>query len=114
MNSTKPVAFFVLFVSLSFFSTRFHSEAIGQDTVAAPPQNLDGMWGFQAPAQYTILPRPATHTNKGLSNISTPPVANIQSRPTQPYAYGWFGTKPSPQWSRQFGHQKAYTQWTLK
>ncbi len=32
----------------------------------------------------------------------------------QTYAYGWFGSKPSPQWSRHFGANRRYTQWSLK
>ncbi|WP_145077376.1 hypothetical protein [Aureliella helgolandensis] len=33
---------------------------------------------------------------------------------TPPYAYGWFGSNPSPQWSRHFGVSHSHTQWTLK
>ncbi len=34
--------------------------------------------------------------------------------PKVPYAYGWFGTDPSANWTRHFGHQKAYTQWSRR
>ncbi len=88
------------------------SLSIAQET--AGNLNIDAMWGYRAPTQYTIIPRPATHFNKGEPNTAVVSVPNIRSRPSEPYAYGWFGAKPSPQWSRQFGFHKAYTQWTLK
>ena len=86
----------------------------GQDGARDSSSAIDGMWGFQTPSQYKILPRPVTHSNKGQPHTNLPAANNIESKPMQPYAYGWFGTKSSPQWSRQFGHQKAYTQWTLR
>ena len=86
----------------------------GQENARNLSSNTDGMWGFQTPSPYKILPRTVTHSNKGQPNTSLPVASNIESKPMQPYAYGWFGTKSSPQWSRQFGHQKAYTQWTLR
>ena len=32
----------------------------------------------------------------------------------EPYAYGWFGAKQNPTWSRQFGYGRRHTQWSLK
>ncbi|HAC89466.1 MAG TPA: hypothetical protein DCF63_02375 [Planctomycetaceae bacterium] len=41
-----------------------------------------------------------------------PPVA-VQPLPEKrAYAYGWFGSNPSPTWGRHFGNSKGYTQWT--
>jgi len=81
--------------------------------VPTPPQ-VDAMWGYRTPATYFILPRPASHRHKNQPNTYQTPVNPVESKPIEPYAYGWFGTKYSPQWHRQFGHQKDYTQWTLK
>jgi hypothetical protein len=88
--------------------------ALAQESPQDAQNAVDGMWGYRAPIPYTIIPRPKTHFNKDEPNTAVPAKNNIQSKPTQPYAYGWFGTKPSPQWSRQFGYQRAYTQWTLR
>ncbi|MEQ1829060.1 MAG: hypothetical protein ABL921_24065 [Pirellula sp.] len=86
-------------------------EAIARDAVAP---SIDGMWGYSAPTNYKILPRPATHANKKDQHTYAASPSAIESRPVQPYAYGWFGTKPSPQWYRSFGNRKTHTQWTLK
>jgi len=85
-----------------------------QENERFPQTSQDAMWGYRSPALYRIIPRPATHANKDESNTATVQPVVIESKPAAPYAYGWFGTKPSPQWYRQFGHQKAYTQWTLR
>ena len=90
------------------------SIACAQEGMPNSSNRVDGMWGFQTPIHYNILPRPATRSNEGHPNTFVAPITNIESKPIQPYAYGWFGTKKSPQWSRQFGYQKAYTQWTLR
>ena len=92
----------------------FISSACAQDEIANSSNYVDGMWGFKAPVHYEILPRPATHSHKSQPNAFVAPVRKIESTPNQQYAYGWFGAKPSPHWYRQFGHQKAYTQWTLR
>ena len=92
----------------------FQSSAYAQEDMPNSSANVDGMWGFKAPVHYEILPRPANHSNKGQPNTYAAPLRKIESTPTQQYAYGWFGAKPSPHWYRQFGHQKAYTQWTLR
>ena len=35
-----------------------------------------------------------------------------QSVAPRPYAYGWFGAKPYPQWSRHSGYYRNYTEWS--
>ena len=90
------------------------SIAYAQDSGLESHRMVDGLWGFQTPTSYKILPRPATHSNKNQPHTNVFSANTTHSQPIQPYAYGWFGTKPSPQWSRQFGYQKAYTQWTFK
>ena len=87
---------------------------LGQELTQESQAAVDGMWGYRAPIQYTTLPRPPNHLNKDDPNTAVLAGNSIQSRPTQPYAYGWFGTRPAPQWSRQFGYQKAFTQWSFK
>jgi hypothetical protein len=81
---------------------------------AEQPPFQDAMWGRPSPLQYTILPRPATKHNRQDPNTYKAPPTQITSKPSEPYAYGWFGGTPSPHWHRQFGHQNAYTQWTLR
>ena len=101
------IFFSIVFVGASSFG-------YAQEGGTESPRMLDGVWGSQAPAAYKILPRPATHHNRNQPHTNTPTTNTIHSQPVHPYAYGWFGTKPSPQWSRQFGYQKSYTQWTLR
>ncbi|MFY7876244.1 MAG: hypothetical protein ACOVQM_12415 [Pirellula sp.] len=77
--------------------------------------STDAMWGYKAPATYHVLPAPPkSHPLHRASNKHAGPAVQLQSRPTDAYAYGWFGSQPAPQWSRQFGNRNAYTQWTLK
>jgi hypothetical protein len=71
-----------------------------------------------AGATYRIIPRPLPkHMGKHLpystTNQPTAP-SQLDSIPTQPYAYGWFGPRPTPSWSRHFGYGRRYTQWSLK
>jgi hypothetical protein len=95
-------------------ATSSHSMLWAQHGHSDQIASSDAMWGYQSPATYKILPRPATHATKESPHINVPPRTQLESKKTQPYAYGWFGTKPSPQWSRQFGTRSAFTQWTLK
>jgi hypothetical protein len=71
-----------------------------------------------ANSTYRILPRPLPeHIGKHLpySTTNQPSTgSNYESRPTEPYSYGWFGSESSPQWSRHFGYSRRYTQWSLK
>ena len=75
---------------------------------------VDAMWGYKAPASYQILRRPTSHDAIASLHAHGRSKSTVETKPVHPYAYGWFGTQYSPQWSRQFGYQKAYTQWTLK
>jgi hypothetical protein len=67
---------------------------------------------------YRIIPRPLPkHVGKHLPYSTTnqpTPNASFESQATGPYAYGWFGPKSTPEWSRHFGYGRRYTQWTLK
>jgi hypothetical protein len=104
----KTVAIIGLFLGFSFAGV-----VTAQDGLVQGGTSVDAMWGHPAPS-YLILPRPLTHANKGQPHTYVAPKNPIESKPASPYAYGWFGTKPSPHWHRQFGSQNAYTQWTLK
>ena len=88
--------------------------ALGHDGHIRRPSQNDAMWGHQIPVNYKILPRPETKLHQEPTHLYVAPPAMIESKPVEPYAYGWFGAKSSPHWYRQFGHQKAYTQWTLR
>lgn len=73
-------------------------------------ERFQGIWGSVPPTStYRVLPRP---TQRG--TVPATPLATQQVRAMQPYAYGYFGPKTTPSWSRSFGHRKSYTQWTLK
>jgi hypothetical protein len=76
----------------------------------------DGMWGYRAPANYLNLPRPPKHSvfGKQQEQPIPSPLPIIQSRPTEPYAYGWFGTQSQQHWYRDFGTRHTHTQWTLR
>lgn len=64
------------------------------------------------PVEYRILRQPdSKHSGETMPGSPKP---SIFAKPVQPYAYGWFGAKTSPHWSRQFGNRRAHTQWTLK
>lgn len=69
-----------------------------------------GLWGpVNSPSAYRVLPRPTD-----LGTIPASPPNPQRTRPMMPYAYGWFGPKQTPSWSRSFGTRNGYTQWTLK
>ncbi len=54
---------------------------------------------------YQVLPR----------NLSKHPAAvPLQTMPKTGYAYGWFGSNPTPQVSRHLGFHQNFTQWTVK
>jgi len=67
---------------------------------------------------YKIIPRPITDSlGKTLpysSTVQASPLPALDTRPTKPYAYGWFGPQDTPQWQRHFGYHSRFTQWTLK
>jgi hypothetical protein len=62
--------------------------------------------------EYRILQR--TDSGHFAETLPEPSKPLILAKPPQPYAYGWFGSKPSVHWHRQFGNRRSYTQWTLK
>lgn len=108
----------------SKFGTAFRTSAFGIVTALlsvapgfAQEFASDGMMPNTAHT-YRIVPRPLPeHVGKHLPYSTTnqpAPSANLESRSTGPYAYGWFGAKPSPDWSRHFGYSRRYTQWSLK
>lgn len=78
--------------------------------VAAEPASFP--WGCEncgppmppSRAPYQTLPKANTAAARPIDQLP----AKV------PYAYGWFGSNPSPQWSRQFGSSRAFTQWTRK
>ena len=109
----KTNCFFALIVMCVCIG-RTHAQDAGTQAIATAKVGVDSMWGYRAPMAYEILPRPTSHFRKGQPHSVVSPANPIESKPAQPYAYGWFGTKYSPQWYRQFGHQSAYTQWTLR
>lgn len=74
------------------------------------PSRYDGVWSPKSSVSaYRVLPRP---TNVGTLPATPPSPQRV--RPMTPYAYGFFGPKETPNWSRSFGHRQSYTQWTLK
>jgi len=90
--------------------------AMRETTVVAD----DSLWGVVTASSptYRIVPRPLPeHVGKHLAYSTTQQPSekpNYESRPANPYAYGWFGPQASPQWSRHFGYHQRYTQWSLK
>lgn len=56
-------------------------------------------------APYQIL-----HAQHGKSQ---PSVTLQQLSPKVGYAYGWFGSNPTPQMTRHLGFHQNYTQWKL-
>lgn len=64
---------------------------------------------------YLILrspPAPARHPHHHAP--PPPPSAYGIVEETRPYAYGWFGAQPKPQWSRHFGYYRNYTEWSAR
>jgi hypothetical protein len=90
------------------------AQAPASDTSVRGGHGVDAMWGYAAPTPYKILQRPASITNHDSPHRSVPTPPPMESRPSSPYAYGWFGGKPSPKKARQFGYFNSYTQWTHK
>lgn len=74
------------------------------------------------------LPQAAPHAAQHPSYLTLQtPTANVPHHPTygyspgyaygintHAYSYGWFGVKPKPQWSRHFGVNRNYTQWSSR
>ncbi len=61
---------------------------------------------------YVILQGPsapnAHHTNQGYY-----PGYGYAVEP-KAYSYGWFGAKPTKQWTRHFGYYRNYTEWSAR
>ncbi|MFO0923331.1 MAG: hypothetical protein U0905_12670 [Pirellulales bacterium] len=93
-----------------FIVVGFASLTMGQAPLHSQESGTDSSWlRSTSPAAYKILPRPTHHATVPATQQPT-----LRVRPMQPYAYGWFGTEASPDWSRHFGVKSAYTQWTRK
>ncbi len=81
-------------------------------SVQFPWGNRSGGAPSTGPASsvYHVLPRAGHHLHHSTENPF-----EIRQQPTKsPYAYGWFGSNPSPSWGRHFGHSRNYTQWTRR
>lgn len=89
----------------------------GLELNASGPEMIDNTVSETA-STYRIIPRPLPkHVGKHLPYSTTnqpTPNPSLESHATGPYAYGWFGPKSTPEWSRHFGYGRRYTQWTLK
>ncbi|MDZ4850879.1 MAG: hypothetical protein SGI77_16455 [Pirellulaceae bacterium] len=83
-------------------------------------QENDPLWTnvTASATMYQILPRPVgKHEGKHLPYSTTQQPTEkpyYESHSIQPYSYGWFGPRSTPQWSRHFGYHQGYTQWSLK
>ncbi len=67
------------------------------------------------PAPYTGTPPVYRTLGKLEGHHITPQPVVLQAYPQQQaYAYGWFGSNPTPIWGRHFGTGKNYTQWTQR
>ena len=69
--------------------------------------------GHSAPATpsrpnppYQTLARPQHSTGQ------LEPVSELPAKKS--YAYGWFGSNPTPAWGRHFGYSRNFTQWTQR
>ncbi len=89
---------------LSLLSSQ--ASSLGQMPTAA---QRDGMWGTSN-IHYETLSRPPVRKGTAQPRTWAPEVV----RPVAPYSYGWFGSSPSKTWYRQFGHQGAYTNYSLR
>jgi hypothetical protein len=67
----------------------------------------------QYPPKYTILRAPTSPSHHH------PPMRGVREGYVNPkmrrsYAYGWFGAKSNPQWTRHFGYYGKFTQWSRR
>lgn len=92
-----------------------HSSLIGRCLLGA---SLAAVATLPAPVCLAGSPAFPWHTPAPVGSVpvrvlSQPAVAPIEPLPPkQAYPYGWFGSKPTPQWKRSFGVSRAYTQWS--
>jgi hypothetical protein len=91
-------------ICLPMVTTLFVGAMIGSGTVVAdtPGQSYE----------YRILKQP--DSKRTAESVPQPAKSLIVAKPVQPYSYGWFGSKSSMHWHRQFGNRRVHTQWTLK
>ncbi|MGE0755853.1 MAG: hypothetical protein AB7F89_01360 [Pirellulaceae bacterium] len=73
---------------------------------------LPGQLADAGHPSYLILRTPASPTPPHAPYARYPGQGLTVAAPS--YAYGWFGAHPHPQWSRQFGYYRNYTQWSRK
>jgi hypothetical protein len=83
--------------------------------LVAADQPLAFPWGHAR--ANTSVPRSATSAPYQILNtaIGKEPakIALQQMSPKAGYAYGWFGSNPTPQFTRHLGFHQNYTQWKL-
>ncbi|MCA9192195.1 MAG: hypothetical protein KDB03_10545 [Planctomycetales bacterium] len=97
----------VIILVLTGNSLAFNSLAFGQ--IPAFP------WGSSSTCDVT----PAIHLappQVPVQILSAPayPSLTQQLAPKPTYNYGWFGSSPIPTWTRHFGINRGYTQWTQR
>ncbi len=81
------------------------SQCVSAQEVNIPSANTN----YGSPTYVVIAGARAQAIQAKRSPFEHPPIA---TKPATPYAYGWFGAEPTNQWSRQFGAQRRYTQWS--
>ena len=64
-----------------------------------------------SPVGYKVIAGPRAAAVQKERLLYEQPTIELPTR--QPYAYGWFGTQTSPQWTRSFGSARRYTQWSI-
>lgn len=95
-----------------FLMTNAFAQVPGPSSHPSTATQGDALWGIPSPVEYRVLPRSTGGLHGEYQPVSPKP--NILSKPTQPYAYGWFGAQPHSHKYLQFGTRRAYTQWTFK
>jgi hypothetical protein len=100
----------------------FSSEVVGQEPLAGAAGMA--MWPPPAQSPHRVIQQPQWLAPKQakkrhMHELVHPPVATIQAAVIepgwrQPYAYGFFGAKPTRHPVRHFGYRQDYTQWTWK
>jgi len=62
---------------------------------------------------YLLLGREPANLHQHGRQLQPPPAEGVLMEP-RPYAYGWFGANPRPQWSRHFGYYRNYSEWSAR
>lgn len=82
--------------------------AFGDDALAGNPR-MDAMWNYSLPRPvYKVLPR----IDYDGTTVPATPRPIYVGRPTQPYAYGWFGVPSYPQWRVHYNTPRAHAIWS--